>query len=162
MKCQSFMTNAFLLVVVMTFPFQALSLDTLLISGKTPAGISQTSMLSIEEFERLAPLTEIKTATPWHPVSTFSGISGVDFIASTGLDGEMLIATAVNDYRVKIPLSDLTDLGLLFATRLNGKKLTLREKGPVFVIYPFDAQPMLKSDLYYGRSIWQLKHVTVQ
>lgn len=154
--------NALVLIALIAFPSHASSLDALLISGKTSAGAAKTSALSIEEFEKLAPLTKIKTSTPWHPVSTFSGISGADFIASTGLDGDVVLATAVNDYRVTIPLRDLTELGLLFATRLNGKRLTLREKGPIFVIYPFDDQPKLKSDLYYGRSIWQLKKITVQ
>jgi hypothetical protein len=154
--------KSLLMVVVLVFPSHALSLEALVVSGKTSAGLSKTISFSLEEFESLAPLTEVTTSTPWHPVSSFSGISGVDFVERIGLDGTTLLATAFDDYSVTIPRADLTDLGLLFVTRLNGKKLTLREKGPIFVIYPFDDHPMLKSDLYYGRSIWQLKKITVE
>jgi len=37
----------------------------------------------------------------------------------------------------------------------------VRDKGPLFMIYPFDAQPELRSAVYYSRSVWQLSEIEV-
>lgn len=135
---------------------------SIVVSGQTELSAKGPVSLSIDEFEDLAPRTIIKTTSPWHPLSTFSGISGKDFLNIVGAYGHELALTALNDYQVKIPLSDLTDRGVLFVTRLNGKRLSLRQKGPLFLIYPFDQNPQLKSEKYYGRSIWQVKEISVR
>jgi hypothetical protein len=38
----------------------------------------------------------------------------------------------------------------------------VREKGPVFIIYPFDSFPELRNLTYYSRSIWQVKALNVE
>jgi hypothetical protein len=48
------------------------------------------------------------------------------------------------------------------ATRQNGELMTLRNKGPLFVIYPFDEVPALKSEVYFNRSVWQIKSIQVE
>ena len=40
--------------------------------------------------------------------------------------------------------------------------MPVREKGPLFVVYPFDDSSELRSSTYYERSIWQLKALDVQ
>lgn len=135
---------------------------TLTISSALMDGTRNNHVLSIEEFERIAPLKTVTTQTPWHERSRFEGILGADLVERLGLQGDFVLATAINDYQVRIPLSDLVERGLLFATRLNGQPLTVRTKGPIFVIYPFDEQPELQTQLYYGRSIWQLKELKVE
>jgi hypothetical protein len=39
--------------------------------------------------------------------------------------------------------------------------MSVREKGPLFVMYPFDEQPALRTSVYFGRCIWQLKAIEV-
>jgi len=154
--------SAFVTLLAVVFPLNAFAQDHIEISGRTKLSMNGAISLSIDEFEALAPRTIFKTSTPWHTTSLFSGISGVDFIRATGATGQMITVRAINDYQTKIPISDLTDLGILFVTRMNGKRLSLRQKGPLFVIYPFDQNPELKSELYYGRSIWQVNKITVE
>lgn len=162
------MTKTMTLLIVclslafITTPITVHAEMTIVVSGNTTLSKTGSVSLSIDQFEALAPKSVIETTTPWHPLSTFSGISGRDLMDRLGAKGVTLAATALNDYQVKIPLSDLKDLGVLFVTRLNGKRLSLRQKGPIFVIYPFDKNPALQSELYYGRSIWQLKEITVE
>jgi hypothetical protein len=38
----------------------------------------------------------------------------------------------------------------------------VRTKGPLFIVYPFDAAKELQSSTYYERSIWQLKAIEVE
>ena len=40
--------------------------------------------------------------------------------------------------------------------------MPVRDKGPFFVIYPYDSKPELKSQVYYARSVWQVKRLEVQ
>ncbi|MCW8916757.1 MAG: hypothetical protein OQK24_13015 [Magnetovibrio sp.] len=148
--------------VVLLAPQIGYAKDIIFIEGLSQRTAEKPIKMSIEEFEALAPASQIKTTTPWHRQSTFSGISGKDLVKHLGIKGTTINALAINDYQVTIPVSDLTELGVLFATRLNGKRLKLRNKGPVFVIYPFDQNPSLKTEVYYGRSIWQVKQLTIQ
>jgi hypothetical protein len=48
---------------------------------------------------------------------------------------------------------------VVVAHLLNGKPMSVREKGPLFVIYPFDDDPQLRTTIYYSRCIWQLKSI---
>ena len=44
---------------------------------------------------------------------------------------------------------------------LDGTPMPVRDKGPLFAVYPFDAQPELRNAVYYSRSAWQLKSIEV-
>lgn len=100
------------------------------------------------------------TRTPWFDgARRFTGVSGAALVAAFGARGTEAVATALNDYSVTIPLADFTAAGLILATRLDGEPLSVREKGPVWVVYPFDAEARLRSEVFYSRSIWQLRRL---
>ena len=73
----------------------------------------------------------------------------------------MLYAVALNNYKVEIPIDDASRYAVLLATRLDGEPMSVRDKGPLLVIYPFDAHPELRSAVYYSRSAWQLRSIEV-
>ena len=153
------------LMVVFTLLFYGLPTQAqseIVIAGKTDMSANGPVHLSIDAFEALAPQTVIKTGTPWHVETTFSGLSGADFVRIAGVHGDELIVRAINDYQTTIPVIDLVERGVLFVTRMNGKRIGIREKGPVFVIYPFDQHPELKTEVYIGRSIWQIGKITAR
>jgi len=102
------------------------------------------------------PKHEIRTTTPWTDgVTSFEGFALKDLLDTVKASGNSVHAIALNDYATDIPVSD-ADLGVVIAYRVNGDYISVREKGPLWVIYPFDGQPDLKSETIYGRSIWQL------
>jgi hypothetical protein len=105
----------------------------------------------------------IVSATPWFSsVSEFTGPLLRDVLKAAGAgldDGTALRCTALNDYRVEIPLDDVRRFDVVVAHLFNGKPMSVREKGPLFVIYPFDEQPQLRTTTYYSRCIWQLKAI---
>lgn len=105
----------------------------------------------------------LRTQTPWTDGrQSFEGPRLADILDRVGADGDTLLAIAQNDYAVEIPMSDAAEFGIILASRINGSALTLRTKGPLWVIYPFDADPVLEHERYYARSIWQLKKLTVR
>lgn len=110
---------------------------------------------------RALPQQRIVTATPWYrSASEFAGPLLRDVLAAAGVkpdDNGSLRAIALNDYRVEIPLADARRFDVLLAHQLDGRPMAVREKGPLFVIYPFDSRPELKTTTYYNRCIWQLR-----
>ena len=68
-------------------------------------------------------------------------------------------ATAINDYAVEIPVSDAVVGGPIVAYFLNGEPMSVRDKGPLWIVYPFDADPHYQTEVIYSRSIWQLDRI---
>ena len=77
-------------------------------------------------------------------------------------EGQQLLMTALNDYAIEVPISEAVSGGPILATRANGEVLSVRDKGPIWVIYPFDDNAAYKTEVTYSRSIWQLKSIKVE
>ncbi|KQR30052.1 hypothetical protein ASF91_14585 [Rhizobium sp. Leaf155] len=109
------------------------------------------------------PQTSFSTTTPWHNrVTEFSGVSLKDFLSSTQLSGTKLQIIALNDYEVEADISELQEAGALLATRQNGTIMPVSDKGPVFLVFPFDSRPELQHQTYYSRAVWQIAEINVQ
>lgn len=122
-------------------------------------GRVQWSMAALEAL----PQHQFTTQTPWsHDLTTFSGPLLRDVLAASGAQGTQIRATAVNDYRIVIPADDAQLFDMVVATQLNGQPMSVRDKGPLFVVYPFDAHTTLQQARYYERSIWQLQTMTLE
>jgi hypothetical protein len=112
--------------------------------------------------ERL-PQTRFSTRTPWYAQAReFTGPLLRDVLRAAGAHGTQLRATALNDYRVDIPFDDAQRYDVVVARLLDGAPMAVRDKGPLFVVYPFDALPELRNAVYYSRSAWQLRSIEVR
>lgn len=108
------------------------------------------------------PRQKITTATPWYDEPrTFEGPLLRDLLAAVGASGRMLKVEALNDYAAEVPFADATDYSVVIADRIDGQPIPVRERGPLFIIYPFDQVPQLKTEQYYQRSVWQVKSIEV-
>lgn len=103
------------------------------------------------------------TSTPW-TVGTlhFEGVTLKAVLDRVGATGDLIFAEAFNDYSSEIPISDATDKGAVIAFRMEGKEMTLRDKGPLWVVFPYDDDAVYRSEIYLTRSIWQLDRITVK
>lgn len=109
------------------------------------------------------PQHSFVTQTPWfNGPRKFSGPLLRHVLAAAGASGNVLRAVALNDYKVEIPADDAERYPVLMATRLDDQLMTVREKGPLFIVYPYDASPDLRSERYYSRSAWQLRTLEVR
>jgi hypothetical protein len=121
-----------------------------------------TAVFDIGMLERL-PQTAMTLRTPWFDQARkFSGPLLRDVIAAAGGEGQQLSVAALNDYHVDIPIDDIQRFDVVLATRLDDKPMSVREKGPLFIIYPFDRDPALRNSVYYSRCAWQLKSIEVR
>lgn len=109
------------------------------------------------------PQGTITTTTPWYDgPRTFTGPLLRAVLQQAKVAGAVLRISALNDYSVEIPVEDLDLYGVVLATRIDGKPLSVRDKGPLFVIYPFDSRTDLKQEKFYSRAIWQVVRIAVR
>jgi len=93
-------------------------------------------------------------------MAEFTGPLARDVIALLNATAiETLKLTAVNDYAVDVPMSDLLDYDVIFAMSQNGTRFSIRDKGPIWVIYPMSDNVELRDRVYNDRLIWQLVKV---
>lgn len=135
----------------------------LTISGK----IRVTNNGDTAQFDR--PMLEalgmetVETTTPWHNGTVkFEGVSLGKLMKHVGASGERAVVVALNDYSSEIPVEDFSKYKVILALKRNGEYMPVRDKGPLFVIYPFDSDPELKSQTFYGRSVWQVAKIVIK
>lgn len=108
------------------------------------------------------PVASFATKTPWHATAvTFEGIGFDVLLALVGPTGTRLRFSALNDYVVEADIADLTGLGGVFAYRENGRQMPVSDKGPLFLVFPFDSDERLQHQSLYARCIWQLATIDV-
>ena len=109
------------------------------------------------------PQTSFDTSTIWTDgVTEYSGVELSVLLDAVDAEGQQLLMTALNDYAIEVPMSEAVSGGPILATRANGEVLSVRDKGPIWVIYPFDDNAAYKTEVTYSRSIWQLKSIKVE
>ena len=135
----------------------------LTISGKigernSPQGV-QLDMAMIEKL----PQHSFTTLTPWEkqPIQ-FTGPLLRDVLAAVKAQGTVIKAMALNDYQSSIPVEDAMKFDMVMAVKMNGQPIPVKTKGPLFIVYPYDARPELRSAVYYERSPWQVKSLTLE
>lgn len=132
----------------------------LTLSGKLKrTNYGETAQFDMAMLEAL-PQRSFTTRTPWYAQPRkFTGPLLRDLLQFVGAQAQTLRAGALNDYRIDIPFDDAIRFDVVLARLLDDQPMTVREKGPLFMIYPFDSNPVLRNALYYSRSVWQLKSI---
>jgi len=117
---------------------------------------------TVEDLQSM-PISEFETETIWtEGKQTFKGVTLKTILDSLDIQGGELTAIAVNDYSVTIPVSDAVDDGPVIAYLQNGEPMSRRDKGPLWIVYPYDKVRAYKTETIYSRSIWQLDRLVVK
>lgn len=112
---------------------------------------------------RALPARRFVTTTIWTDgPQEFVGVSLEMLLTHLGVTGGMLQAQASNDYAVSIPVSDAMPDGPMIAYNRNGIDMARRDKGPLWIVYPYDEQGKFRTDTIHARSIWQLDRIQVK
>lgn len=103
------------------------------------------------------PQVEFETTTEWTEGSAkYSGPRLTDVLALAGLQGKAVEASAANDYKVTVTPDLVGPDYPIIALRINDKPFSLRDLGPLWIIYPYDSQAEYRSEKVFTVSIWQL------
>ena len=129
--------------------------------------ITTTNKADAAQFDR--PMLEalgtsgFETTTPWYngPVR-FEGVRMDQLMQEVGATGDTVVVSALNDYSIEIPIEDFARYNVLLALKRDGQYMSVRDKGPLFIVYPYDSMPELKHQQFYSRSVWQVARFIVK
>lgn len=134
----------------------------------TVAGnIANTNGRGVADFDRamLEDLHQynVTMKTPWTDGEvSFQGFQVRDLMAMVGAEGREVVATALNDYSASIPFEDFAERDVLIAMEMNGEPMRVRDKGPLWIIYPVDPGTGELTVVDRDRMVWQLRQLTIQ
>ena len=127
--------------------------------------ISQTNVDETAVFDedmlRALDWKEIETYTHYTlGLQTFEGPTLLSLLEELGVQEGMLRVVALDDYAVDIPGADAAKFTILLAMRHNGKPMRVRNKGPIWVIFPAASLDDIREE-HESLSIWQLTSIDV-
>jgi hypothetical protein len=108
------------------------------------------------------PQTSFTTTTIWTKGEhRFTGVKLADLLEAVDAEGKTLRASALNDYEITMPIEEAKD-GALVAYAMDGEPMSVREKGPLWIVYPYDSDVGYQTETIYARSIWQLDRIWIE
>ena len=127
------------------------------------AGTKRHAKLSLDQLEALRQVEVVTDNDYLEGPASFSGPLLRDVVGEDELDPDRtIVATALNDYSVEIPAVEVLEHDVILATRKDGRRMSVRDKGPIWIIYPMSDTPELRDARYNNRLVWQLCHVELQ
>ena len=121
-------------------------------------------VFSFADLQKLGD-TKIKSTTRYTDVGEFSGPKIRDIMKAVGVkpDATAVSVVAIDGYQQTIPLQDFEKWEVITAHSLNGKRLPIENKGPLWIMYPIDKYP---NDLMNNKTtmklVWNLTGLVVK
>lgn len=108
------------------------------------------------------PARVIETHTPWHrDRGRYEGPLIRALLEAVGADVEQVRIRALDHFEAEVPVADFRRHDVILAMTRDGEPLTVREYGPLFVLYPFDDHPELHTETIRFRSVWHVERIIV-
>lgn len=144
----------------LVFATPASASDTILVvTGNVPSAEINLTLAQIEAMGSAS----IVTTTPWHDgLTTFEGVPMANFLEAVGAQGTTAYVQALNDFSIDIPLSDLIRFDAILAFKTNGNYMGIADKGPLFIVFPYDDVEETRNALFYARSVWQIHTIVIE
>lgn len=134
----------------------------LTVSGKIErTNGSGVALFDMEMLEALGKASFATRSEVSEMPQLFEGVPLRSLLERIGAQGRSLRASALNDYVAVIPMEDLKFEPVL-ATKVDGRVLTIRDKGPLWVAYPRDSYKVLQDAKYDYRWVWQLNKLHIE
>lgn len=123
-------------------PLDATNATLVVQSAPDIAGVS----MDLDAIEALDTY-QMTTTTPWRDgPAVFEGVLLRDLLGAHGIaDAPMILVRAENDFQSRIPRAVWAETDIMVATRVNGGRISRRERGPI--LFVVDATTYASSDL---------------
>ncbi len=146
------------LIVALAFAQPALAETVLTLAPE----VGDPVELTLEDIEALPQTAFVSYNEYVDGPTIFRGPLVREVLARGGLhEAEIVRFTALNDYFIDIPASDFTAFDAILAVESNGRRLSRRDKGPLWLVYPVDRHPELEHHEFVARLIWQVVRIDV-
>lgn len=156
---KQFLTIA-LFTVALLAPAVASAAGTLKVTTIDPEGVATVQEYTSDDLLAMDTV-ELRTDNDFvDQMTTFTGPLLRDLLGAASLtsDDEIQI-TALNDYKTTIPAQEVIDYDVIIAVLQDGQPMSVRDKGPFWVIYPMSEHPELQDPGFNDRLVWQLSEV---
>lgn len=133
--------------------------ESLHVHGKIETGAMKVDLDLLRQWG----VETLQTQTPFtdgEPV--FTGITFARLWERIAPTGETIRARAVNDYVIEESAEQLIAMEAFLAYESDGRLLTVRDKGPFWIVFPWSRRPDLSAPGVYSLSIWQLVELEVR
>ncbi|CAJ1845969.1 TPA: hypothetical protein ACSP3U_002663 [Aeromonas hydrophila] len=109
------------------------------------------------------PQTEFTTTTPWTQGSHhYRGPTLAAVLAAQGiLDARKIAVSALNGYQQVVDLALFDGVPLTLVRQEDGKPLTRRNKGPLWLLIPFTTYPKLDVPAIHNCMVWQVTRIEI-
>ncbi len=146
------LSGHFLFVFVVLGTQAASANPVVTVTSKT----GEVRTFTLEELDGLGVET-VKTHTSWtEGVQEFSGPRLSAIAKAMGHDAGSIVVKAVNAYEAEIALAEAQKYPVILATRHNGALMSVRDKGPTWVVYPRADFPELDDESHNHKWVWQV------
>lgn len=106
---------------------------------------------------------DIVTVTPWTDgLHRYRGVRLSELLARVGAKGDWAIAYGLDDFHARVDLSLARQHGAIIALFADGHALTVRSKGPLWLIFPLSDQPLLDTPAVANQMVWQLHRLQLE
>lgn len=129
----------------------------------TVTSAQDTATFTLEELLELPQTTVVTKNDYVDQVTTFQGPSLRLVLDAVDADSDATLKmVALNDFTSELPAEDAFAYDVILAVLRDGEAMSVRDKGPIWIIYPMDDHPELQDDVFNGRLVWQLKSISVE
>jgi hypothetical protein len=136
-----------------------LTLSGKVLKSNSEEGLVRLDMATLESL----PAFTFQTVTPWtEGLHTYQGVLLTELLTWVGAQGEQLKVTALNDYSSLVDLNRTKPYPVILAYKSDGEYMKVRDKGPLWLIYPMSDYPELDTVDDHASMVWQVKALAVQ
>ena len=137
----------------------------LAVSGNiSGANMGATAVFDMATLESVG-VVRYTTETAWSesPI-TFDGVllSAVLDVIGANASATTLKVTALNDYAIEVPIAHAREWPTILALKADGEYMSVRDKGPLWLVYPRHMNAQFGNDKHNARWIWQIATIEVQ
>lgn len=160
--CWSLLFCLALLLAPFDSPRAEMNRPILRLSWQTENGQQHQRSLTLADLQAMPQVSlrlQLPPALGIEGEYDWQGVSLRQLVASSGYHPNQLTLTALNDYSVNVPAQDLQRFDPLLAYGRDGQPISVRDKGPLILIYPFQQFAELNQQVYLNRTIWQINEI---
>ncbi|SIS43218.1 hypothetical protein [Neptunomonas antarctica] len=130
-----------------------------ILNSNSEEGVVRLDMAMLESL----PAFTFQTVTPWtEGLHTYKGVLLNELLAWVDAEGDQLKVTALNDYSTLVEVSRIKPYPIILAYKSDGDYMKVRNKGPLWLLYPLSDYPELDTEGDYSSMVWQVKALVVQ
>ena len=113
---------------------------------------------------QVMPSETVATETPWTDgMSSYRGVPLSHLLkAVQAKHVQSMKVTALNDYHAVVDYPAIQKYPVILAYEADGKAMRVRDKGPLWLLYPLSDYEALRVPKRHSEMVWQIKTIEIE